>query len=118
MVSYGRLCVKGVSLYAGLTMFVSRALVCVHIGMSKRLATSFNSIMCSKRQSLTLEKKIDLLDKLKALPSGKSQRELADELQVPRATLQKLVANEATLRKEAENLTMNDMQLVKKRNRA
>lgn len=83
--------------------------------MSKRLATSFNSIMCSKRQSLTLEKKIDLLDKLKALPSGKSQRELADELQVPRATLQKLVANEATLRKEAENLTTNDMQLVKKK---
>ena len=65
---------------------------------------------------MTLSEKICLLDKLKELPCGMSQRRQSDLLNIPRATLQKRIANEPNLREKSS--LMNSVALKKKRNRA
>lgn len=70
--------------------------------------------MSNKQNSLTLAEKIAILDKLKKLPTNLNQRQIATQLNVPRATLQKLITNEAKLRADAAD-SNNDQKM--KRNR-
>jgi hypothetical protein len=71
-----------------------------------------------KQRALALSEKITVLDKWKVAPPGMNQRELANHLQLPRSTLQKLIANETSLREEATSLGKSDSHLLKtKRNR-
>ena len=51
-----------------------------------------------KRQELSLQKKIEVLDKVKKQPPNSSQRELAAIFKIPRSTLTRLINKEEELR--------------------
>ena len=58
------------------------------------------------QKALTLPQKIELLDKVKTYPPNLSQRRLAQELKIPRATLLKILKDEKNkLREEAVSLS-------------
>ena len=52
----------------------------------------------AKRQELSLQEKIEVLDKVKKQPPNSSQRELAEIFKIPRSTLTRLINKEKELR--------------------
>ena len=52
----------------------------------------------AKRQELSLQEKIEVLDKVKKQPPNSSQRELAEIFKIPRNTLTRLINKEEELR--------------------
>ena len=60
------------------------------------------------QKSLTLKEKIEILEKVKTFPKSSSQRKLSCQLNIPRASLQKLLKNEIKLCKEAESMNKYD----------
>ena len=56
----------------------------------------------TKRTSLTWKEKVVILDKLKLLKHGTSQRSAAEQLSINRGTLQSLIKDEAKIRDQAE----------------
>ena len=72
--------------------------------------------MTGKQRSLTLAEKISILDKAKTMMPMK-QRDLAVELNVPRATLQKLISNESKLRVEMASVGSTDAHVLLKKKR-
>ncbi|XP_025420572.1 tigger transposable element-derived protein 4-like [Sipha flava] len=65
------------------------------------------------RKDLSLKEKIEILDKVKLLPSGTSQRKIAEKLCVPKSTVAKLLKEEVILR-EKFNSTQNGNQKRKR----
>ncbi len=56
----------------------------------------------TKRTSLTWKEKVVILDNLKLLKHGTSQRSVAEQLNINRGTLQTLINDEAKIREQAE----------------
>ena len=52
----------------------------------------------AKRQELSLQEKIEVLDKVKKQPSNSSQRELAEIFKISRCTLTRLINKEEELK--------------------
>ena len=52
----------------------------------------------AKRQELSLQEKIEVLDKVRKQPPNSSQRELAEIFKIPRSTLTRLINMEEELR--------------------
>ena len=52
----------------------------------------------AKRQELSLQEKIEVLDQVKKQPPNSSQRELAEIFKIPRSTLTTLINKEEELR--------------------
>ena len=52
----------------------------------------------AKRQELSLQEQIEVLDKVKKQPPNSSQRELADIFKIPRSTLTRLINKDEELR--------------------
>ena len=52
----------------------------------------------AKRRELSLQEKIEVLDKVKKKPPYSSQRELAEIFKIPRSTLTRLIDKEEELR--------------------
>ena len=52
----------------------------------------------AKRQELSLQEQIEVLDKVKKQPPNSSQRELAEIFKIPRSTLTRLINKEEELR--------------------
>ena len=51
----------------------------------------------AKRQELSLQEKIEVLDKVRKQPPNSSQRELAEIFKIPRSTLTRLINKEEEL---------------------
>ena len=51
----------------------------------------------AKRQELSLQEKIEVLDKVKKQPLNSSQRELAEIFKIPRSTLTRLITRKKNL---------------------
>ena len=52
----------------------------------------------AKREELSLQEEIEVLDKVKKQPPNSSQRELAEIFKIPRSTLTRLINKEEELR--------------------
>ena len=51
----------------------------------------------AKRQELSLQEKIEVLDKLKKQPPNSSQKELSEIFKIPRSTLTRIINKEKEL---------------------
>ena len=56
------------------------------------------ALLMAKIQELSLQEKIEVLDKVKKQPFNSSQRELADIFKIPRSTLTRLINKEEELK--------------------
>ena len=67
----------------------------------------------AKRNELSLQEKIEMLDKVKKQPHS-SQRELAELFKIPRSTLTRLINKEEELRSKWGEVSRNGQKPTKK----